>query len=60
MRVLLSLLLSLAVGPICCTTLAQEQTSRPTDEKTQSPIQDNSFLIEEAYNQEDGVVQHIS
>jgi hypothetical protein len=25
-----------------------------------SPIQDNSFLIEEAYNQEDGVVQHIS
>ncbi|MFB3813811.1 MAG: hypothetical protein ACE14L_06840 [Terriglobales bacterium] len=25
-----------------------------------SPIQDNSFLVEEAYNQEDGVVQHIS
>ncbi|MFL5505014.1 MAG: transporter [Gemmatimonadaceae bacterium] len=25
-----------------------------------SPIQDNSFLIEEAYNQEPGVVQHIS
>jgi len=25
-----------------------------------SPIQDNSFLIEEAYNQEDGVIQHIS
>ncbi len=24
------------------------------------PIQDNSFLIEEAYNQEEGVVQHIS
>jgi hypothetical protein len=24
------------------------------------PIQDNSFLMEEAYNQEDGVVQHIS
>ena len=24
------------------------------------PIQDNGFLIEEAYNQEDGVVQHIS
>src|SRR3954465_11545606 len=23
-------------------------------------IQDNSFLIEEAYNQEDGVIQHIS
>jgi hypothetical protein len=27
---------------------------------TPAPIQDNSFLIEEAYNQEDGVVQHIS
>jgi len=26
----------------------------------QSPIADNSFLIEEAYNQEAGVVQHIS
>jgi hypothetical protein len=25
-----------------------------------SPIQDNSFLIEEAYNQEPGVIQHIS
>ncbi|MBI1950902.1 MAG: transporter [Acidobacteria bacterium] len=24
------------------------------------PIRDNSFLIEEAYNQEDGVIQHIS
>jgi hypothetical protein len=26
----------------------------------QEPLQDNSFLIEEAYNQEAGVVQHIS
>ena len=25
-----------------------------------APIQDNSFLIEEAYNQESGVVQHVS
>jgi hypothetical protein len=25
-----------------------------------SPIQDNSFLVEEAYNQESGVVQHIA
>lgn len=30
----------------------------PTD--TSGPIQDNSFLVEEAYNQEDGVIQHIS
>jgi hypothetical protein len=28
--------------------------------KETSPIQDNSFLVEEAYNQERGVVQHIS
>jgi hypothetical protein len=26
----------------------------------ESPIQDNSFLVEEAYNQEEGVVQHIN
>ena len=25
-----------------------------------SPIQDNSFLLEEAYNQEPGVIQHVS
>jgi hypothetical protein len=29
-------------------------------EEGSGPIQDNSFLIEEAYNQEAGVVQHIS
>ncbi|MEO8371107.1 MAG: transporter [Candidatus Solibacter sp.] len=29
-------------------------------EKETPPIQDNSFLVEEAYNQERGVVQHIS
>ncbi|MFZ4513715.1 MAG: hypothetical protein ACOYNX_08830, partial [Geothrix sp.] len=28
--------------------------------KKEGPIQDNSFLIEEAYNQEVGVVQHIN
>jgi hypothetical protein len=27
---------------------------------SEGPIQDNSFLVEEAYNQEDGVVQHIN
>ncbi len=29
-------------------------------DKKEGPIQDNSFLVEEAYNQEAGVVQHIS
>ncbi len=32
----------------------------PAPLRSQAPIQDNSFLIEEAYNQERGVVQHIS
>jgi hypothetical protein len=30
------------------------------DRTPHGPIQDNSFLVEEAYNQEDGVIQHIS
>lgn len=29
-------------------------------QETAKPIQDNSFLLEEAYNQEQGVVQHIN
>jgi len=37
------------------TTPAQESPSQESP-----PIQDNSFLIEEAYNQEAGVVQHIN
>jgi len=44
---------------------AQEPAKESGQPSTQSasakgPIQDNSFLIEEAYNQEAGVVQHIS
>jgi hypothetical protein len=36
-------------------------TALPPDRLTaQAPLEDNSFLIEEAYNQEDRVVQHIS
>lgn len=33
---------------------------RVAAQETRRPIQDNSFLVEEAYNQEPGVVQHIS
>ena len=33
--------------------------SRPVGAEEARKIQDNSFLLEEAYNQEDGVVQHI-
>ncbi len=41
--------LLLAAPLAACAALAAE-----------GPIQDNSFLVEEAYNQEDGVVQHIN
>jgi len=34
--------------------------SRARQPPKEAPIQDNSFLLEEAYNQEPGVIQHIS
>lgn len=49
MRSLPALVLILLFSPILV----------PAEEKTPS-IQDNSFLVEEAYNQERGVVQHIN
>ena len=55
---------------ILCTAWASAGTNRsdnavqPAPEREtmakEQPIQDNSFLIEEAYNQEFGVVQHIN
>lgn len=39
---------------------ADEQVLTTTGQGSSAPIQDNSFLIEEAYNQEFGVVQHIN
>ncbi len=45
--------LFLAIIIPCATSTAQTTPSTPV-------IQDNSFLVEEAYNQEPGVVQHIS
>lgn len=44
---------ALFLGAVGLSLLAQD-SGRP------KPIQDNSFLVEEAYNQEEGVVQHIS
>ena len=49
-------LLALPVLLLAASLNAQEKAA----EKKEGPIQDNSFLIEEAYNQEAGVVQHIS
>ena len=39
---------------------AHAQAAAPTGAKPAPAIADNSFLVEEAYNQEFGVVQHIS
>ena len=46
---------ALAVLALSSSARAQELTEVPVPQ-----IQDNSFLMEEAYNQEPGVVQHIS
>jgi len=40
--------------------LAQQSAPPPKAAPEEPGIQDNSFLIEEAYNQEPGVIQHIS
>jgi hypothetical protein len=45
---------SLFCGLFAASAQAQEPSRRPID-----GIMDNSFLIEEAYNQESGIVQHI-
>lgn len=46
------------LGPILCLPLALLPAA--AQEAKPGPIQDNSFLVEEAYNQEPGVVQHIT
>lgn len=48
---------ALLLAFLSCSMAAQDP-AKPKDKP--EAIQDNSFLIEEAYNQEDGVVQHIS
>lgn len=40
--------------------LSATSAAAQTDTTAVAPIQDNSFLVEEAYNQEAGVVQHIN
>jgi hypothetical protein len=53
MRNRILLLLALCTIP----SAIHAQTAEPA---SGSPIQDNSFLVEEAYNQESGIVQHIN
>ncbi|HJU84670.1 MAG TPA: hypothetical protein VJ600_10700 [Holophagaceae bacterium] len=50
-------LLSRRLLPLCCAACLAAQEA-PT--QAGPGIQDNSFLVEEAYNQEPGVVQHIN
>ena len=46
---------------LVCARTAFAQNSQPAEKPGKAPaIQDNSFLMEEAYNQEEGVVQHIN
>jgi hypothetical protein len=49
-------LLSFRIGVIACSAILVPLAFAQTDAR----IQDNSFLLEEAYNQEFGFVQHIS
>jgi hypothetical protein len=48
------------VGALALAGAAAVALAAPLSSQTAVPIADNSFLIEEAYNQEAGVVQHIS
>jgi hypothetical protein len=50
------LILSICIV-LCCVSTAHSQTVNKFDFER---IEDNSFLIEEAYNQDPGVIQHIS
>lgn len=58
-RVLALACAPLAAASISSHALAQESRAADSTHAPASPIQDNSFLIEEAYNQETGIVQHI-
>jgi hypothetical protein len=46
--------------PSAISSSTPSPTPTAASPKPEPPIQDNSFLVEEAYNQEDGVIQHIS
>jgi hypothetical protein len=53
--------LAVIVLALACARAAGAQSLPAGETKSEiPPIQDNSFLMEEAYNQEEGVVQHIN
>jgi len=53
-------ILPLCTAAALCVSTASIQAAEETDNRPAKALQDNSFLIEEAYNQEAGVVQHIT
>jgi hypothetical protein len=55
----MTLRLTLALS-LCVAATASAQARPAGASQASKPIQDNSFLLEEAYNQEAGVIQHIS
>lgn len=55
-----SIFCTLAFAFVAVLPCAHAQGAAPSGVKTPPPIADNSFLVEEAYNQEYGVVQHIN
>lgn len=59
LALLLCLLLPALPLPAAPTESAQQPAAPQGEADPEGPIADNSFLIEEAYNQEYGVVQHI-
>lgn len=52
-------LATLAATAVCCRTSIVRAQDGADDDRPAKGVQDNSFLLEEAYNQEPGVVQHI-
>jgi hypothetical protein len=54
------LLSGLLAGPQVAAQAPAKESIPQSTQPARGPIEDNSFLIEEAYNQEAGVVQHIS
>lgn len=52
--------LAICAATVVCAGTATVAGAEEKDARTAKALQDNSFLIEEAYNQEAGVVQHIA
>ncbi|MEW6195578.1 MAG: transporter [Bacteroidota bacterium] len=59
-KLLITILFSISSFQLYSQTKLESEESNSTKPNFSKAIEDNSFLMEEAYNQEDGVIQHIS